>query len=103
MYILTIAYGNPADSAAFDSYYADTHLEIAGKIPHVQTFAYGKCESLAGQEPSAYSQAVLTFADRASADDALGSTEGRAAAEDFTNFASGGVTLTLTQVEIATS
>ena len=32
---LTVLYGHPADSAAFESYYNSKHMEIADKIPGV--------------------------------------------------------------------
>lgn len=101
MYILTISYGQPGDTAAFDAYYTESHLPLAGQIPGVQTFAYGKCDALDGQPPSAYAQAVLTFKDKKSAEVALGSPQGQAAAADFAHFASGGAAMTFTQVVVA--
>lgn len=102
MYIVTISYGQPHDQAAFDSYYAESHLPLVGQIPGVQSFAYGTCEALDGQPAAAYAQAVLTFADQQSAGAALGSPQGQAAAADFGNFATGGASMTFTQVSVAT-
>jgi uncharacterized protein (TIGR02118 family) len=102
MYIVTISYGHPTDEAAFDSYYRESHLPLANQIPGVQSFAYGRCESLDGQSPAAHAQAVLTFADKESAGAALGSSEGQAAAADFANFATGGASMTFIQVDVAT-
>ena len=30
---LTLLYGNPKNAAAFEKYYAETHLPIAGPLP----------------------------------------------------------------------
>ncbi|OJG06106.1 EthD protein [Pseudonocardia autotrophica] len=101
MYLVTLTYGHPTDPAAFDKHYQDEHLPLASKIPGVQAFAGGKCESLDGQPAAAYLQAVLTFADRETAGAALGSAEGQAAAADIATFATGGATMTFTQVDVS--
>jgi uncharacterized protein (TIGR02118 family) len=101
MYLVTLTYGQPTDPAAFDAHYRDTHLPLAAKIPNVQTFAAGRCESLDGNPPAAYLQAVITFADKPSAAAALGSPAGQAAAADIAGFATGGATMTFTEVDVA--
>lgn len=68
MYRVTITYGHPTAPAEFDEYYTTTHLPLAGKIPGVQRFAGGKCESLDGTEPAAYFLAQIYFASK---DDAI--------------------------------
>ena len=32
---LTVLYGHPEDTEAFEEYYANTHLPLAAKIPNV--------------------------------------------------------------------
>ncbi|MBH5143459.1 MULTISPECIES: EthD family reductase [Rhodococcus] len=100
MYRVTIAYGQPTDTAAFDEYYTGTHLPIAGKIPGVQRFAGGKCESLDGNPPAAYLLAEIFFADKDEAAAGFGSEEGQAAAADIANFATGGATIYFSNEDI---
>ncbi|MCU1691862.1 MAG: hypothetical protein JWM64_953 [Frankiales bacterium] len=96
MYLVTITYGAPTDPAAFDEHYESVHLPLARKIPGVQAFAAGKCETLDGSAPASYFQAVITFASREAAGQALGSPEGQAAAADIGGFATGGAAMTFT-------
>jgi uncharacterized protein (TIGR02118 family) len=35
---LVVAYGAPDDPAAFDEYYAQTHVPLAEKVPDVRRF-----------------------------------------------------------------
>ena len=35
---LTVLYGPPTDAAAFEDYYANTHLPLAAKLPNVARF-----------------------------------------------------------------
>ena len=101
MYRVTITYGHPLDSGAFDEYYNTKHLPLAGQIPGVERFAAGKCESLDGTDPPAYYLAEIYFADREAADAGLGSDQGQAAAADIANFASGGATLVFSNEDIS--
>ncbi|MCK7595614.1 EthD family reductase [Pseudomarimonas salicorniae] len=97
---LTVLYGHPTDTKAFEDYYAQTHLPIAGRIPSVTrleltVFAPGPD----GSPPAYYRMAELYFPDAASMQAALASPEGAAAANDLPNFASGGVTMLAGAVE----
>jgi uncharacterized protein (TIGR02118 family) len=101
MYLVTIAYGHPQDPAEFDAHYSQTHVPIAAKIPNALSFSAGHCETLDGTPPPSYLLASVAFADKEAAVAALTSPEGQAAAADTANFATGGVTITLTPVEIS--
>lgn len=101
MYLVTIAYGHPQDPQAFDAYYTENHVPLAAKIPNALSFSAGHCESLDGTTPPSYLLASVTFASKEEAVAALTSAEGQAAAADTANFATGGVTITLTPVEIS--
>lgn len=100
MYRVTIVYNNPADTAAFDDHYENKHLALVKKIPNVQRFASGKCESLDGNPPAAYALAQLYFENRDAAGAAFGSAEGQAAASDVANFASGGMSLLFSDEQV---
>lgn len=100
MYRVTIIYGHPTAPAEFDEYYTTTHLPLAGKIPGVQRFAGGKCESLDGTEPAAYFLAQIYFASKDDAIAGFASPEGRNAAADLVNFASGGASFYFSDEDI---
>ena len=90
---LLVLYNAPADPAAFDLYYSQTHAPLAKKIPGLRSYTInnGPVQAIAGTAP--YLVATLTFDSLADLSTALSSPEGQAAAADLPNFASGGVTL----------
>jgi uncharacterized protein (TIGR02118 family) len=90
---LLALYNTPADRAAFDRYYRDTHIPLAKKIPGLRSYSIsvGPVEALAGNAP--YLVACLDFDSMADLRTALASPAGQAAAADVSNFASGGATL----------
>ena len=90
---LLVLYNTPADSAAFDRYYHETHIPLAKKIPGLRSYVIsdGAAQALAGIAP--HRVAVLHFDSLADLNAALASPEGQAAAADLPNFAVGGATL----------
>jgi uncharacterized protein (TIGR02118 family) len=90
---LLVLYHTPADPAAFDSYYHQTHIPLAQKIPGLRSFVISgsPVQALAGIAPHLI--AILTFDSLAELNAALASPEGQAAAADLSNFASAGATL----------
>src|SRR5438046_1193046 len=90
---LLVLYNTPTDSVAFDRYYHEIHIPIAKRIPGLRSYCIsdGPVQSLAGTAP--YLVAILSFESMADINAALESSEGRAAAADLPNFASGGATL----------
>lgn len=90
---ILVLYNQPADTAAFDRYYQETHIPIARKIPGLRSYGIstGPVQALAGSAP--YLIAILTFDSLDAVNAALASPEGQAAAADLPNFASAGATL----------
>jgi len=88
-----VLYNTPADPAAFDRYYHETHISLAKKIPGLRSYVIsnGPVQALAGSAP--YLVAILSFDSMADISAALASPEGQATAADLSNFASGGATL----------
>jgi len=100
---LTVLYGQPQDSAAFDTYYQGTHAGLVQKIPGLKGFVFTKPASPNPQEPSPYYLiANLYFESMAARQTALQSPEGQAAARDLQNFATGGATLLVGEVQACT-
>lgn len=89
-----VLYNTPADPAAFDHYYHETHIPIAKKIPGLRSYliSTGAVQNLAGG-PAPYLVAQLTFDSTADIAAALISPEGQATAADVGNFATAGATL----------
>jgi len=90
MPVLTIVYGQPDDTAAFDRYYEAVHSPLAAKVPGVLAFTTRHCTAPDGDTAEQYLLAQLQFASDQDLTDALSSPEGQAAAADVANFATGG-------------
>lgn len=93
MHVLTVAYGRPTDPHAFDTYYAESHLPLARRIPGLVDITARHCASLDGSEPPYYLLAQLAFESEADLQAGMGSDVGKAAAADLKNFADGGAAL----------
>jgi uncharacterized protein (TIGR02118 family) len=101
---LTVLYGHPKDPAAFERYYLDTHTPMALKVKGVRRFEVAKVVATAdGSPPPYYRIADLYFDSVQHLQECLGSKEGQAAAADIANFASGGATLLIADVQDLTS
>jgi uncharacterized protein (TIGR02118 family) len=97
---LTVLYGQPTDPRAFDEYYAKTHIPIARKMRGWSRWTIEKVISKPGDPPSPYYLVVgLYAADMEELQRILATPESRAAADDVANFATGGATNLLTEVE----
>ena len=89
---LVVSYGQPADSAAFDAYYRETHTLLALKQPGLVRLTFGHATSLDPSQPAPYLVAELDFESEEAMGQTLSSPEGRAAGKDVANFATGGAT-----------
>jgi len=96
---LTVLYGPPTDTAAFDQHYHDVHAPLAEKIPGLKRFEAGKVSTADGSDSPYYLMAQLWFDDMASFGAGMGSPEGAATAADVATFASGGATMLIGEVE----
>ncbi|HEY3813035.1 MAG TPA: EthD family reductase [Caulobacteraceae bacterium] len=91
---LMVKYRKPTDAAAFDKHYAEVHAPLAKTIPGLRKFETSHGAIGTPQGPSDYHLiAILHFDDVAAIQAAFASPEGRAAAGDLPNFASGGAEL----------
>jgi uncharacterized protein (TIGR02118 family) len=93
MYRVSVCYGQPADTAAFDAYYANIHVPLTLKVPHLESFTTGRCESVGRSERPYYLVAHLGFKSANALKEALGSPEMAAAGADMRNFATGGAVM----------
>src|SRR4051812_42667607 len=91
---LVVAYGKPEDEGAFDEYYENTHVPLVHKMPGLERFEHGHVlRTVDGSEPPYWYLALLYFADTETLQSAQASEDGKAAAGDVANFATGGVTV----------
>ncbi len=96
---LTILYGKPKNAAMFEKYYAETHLPIAGKMQGVRKIELSKVIGTPdGSAPAFYRLADLYFDNPDHMQGVMGSPEGKAAVGDLANFATGGVTVLVSEV-----
>lgn len=101
MFQLTVLYGQPQDTQAFDRHYEQTHAPLAQKIPGVKGYTSTRPSSLSPQEKSPYYLiAILYFDSQQALEAAFQTPEGRAAAGDVQNFATGGVTMLAGGVDV---
>jgi uncharacterized protein (TIGR02118 family) len=88
---VVVTYKTPKDPAAFDRYYAETHIPLAKRLPGLRKYqvSQGPVVSAAGAS-GIHLIAILTFDDIAAVQAAFGSAEGKATAADVPKFATGG-------------
>jgi uncharacterized protein (TIGR02118 family) len=99
---LVVLYKTPKDPAAFDSYYRDTHIAIAKKIPGLRRYEISHGPVMTPAGPSGvHLVATLHFDDMAAIQSGFASTEGHAAAADVQKFATGGVDMFMFEGGIA--
>jgi uncharacterized protein (TIGR02118 family) len=88
---VVVTYKTPKDTAAFDKYYAETHIPLAKKMPGLRKYLVSKGPVATPAGPSGiYLIATLSFDSMAAIQAAFGSAEVRATAADVKNFATGG-------------
>ena len=96
---LTVLYGPPTDPAAFDAYYMDKHVPLADALPGIRRNEVSKVSgSLDGSVPPYHLVAELHFDSSDALMAALASPEGQVAAGDVANFATGTVTMIVSEV-----
>ncbi|MEV6768762.1 EthD family reductase [Nocardia sp. NPDC051030] len=90
MYRLTVLYPQPADPAAFRSYYESVHLPLTAKLPGLQSMRHS-LNIAAAQGDSPYFAIWEGEFDSAEAmAAAMASEEGQALIADLPNYATGG-------------
>jgi uncharacterized protein (TIGR02118 family) len=93
---LVVIYKTPKDPAAFDKYYAETHIPLAKKLPGLRKFQASQGPVATPAGPSGFHLiATLTFDSMAAIQNAFASAEGQAAAGDVPKFATGGADMIL--------
>jgi uncharacterized protein (TIGR02118 family) len=93
---VTVLYNNPKDGAAFESYYAATHLPIvvqgAAEIGFTRAELAKFARNLDGSAAAFYRQAKLYFPNAAALKTGTGTAAYKAVGDDLPKFADGGLT-----------
>jgi uncharacterized protein (TIGR02118 family) len=106
--IVTVIYNTPKDTAAFEKYYAETHLPLVASSQDEIGFTRADLTkftaNLDGKKPSYYRQAELYFPSMDAAKKGTATPGFKKVADDLANFASGGlVALLATETSDPTS
>ena len=97
---LVVLYGMPEDPDAFERHYADTHAGLAKAIPGLRRFEAARGVATPDGSDVPYQRiAELTFDDVEGLQAGMGSEEGQAAVNDIPNFATGGVTIFIAEID----
>ncbi len=89
---LVALYHKPADPAAFDQAYFETHIPLVQKIPELRRVQVSRITGAPRGEPEFYLIAELYFDDKASMDRAMASPQNAEAGKTLMSFARGLVT-----------
>ena len=99
---LVALYGPPNDVEAFERHYAETHVPLAHRLPGLQRVETARFLGTAQGEAAPYHRiAELWFAGIGQLQAAAVSAEGQALADDVVNFATGGVTVLVAEIDKA--
>jgi uncharacterized protein (TIGR02118 family) len=99
---ITVLYGQPADSEAFERYYPSHNAKYANReaIPGAFRIDFSKSTSvLPGQQPAFYRATDVWFATMEDALSALASPTVQQAMQDFGSYATGGTQVAICEVE----
>ena len=97
---LVVLYGRPEDPDTFERYYADTHTALAKALPGLRRFEAARGVATPDGSEVPYQRiAELTFDDVEALQAGRASDQGQAAANDIPNFATGGVTIFIAEID----
>ena len=97
---LTVLYGHPDALDAFEEYYANTHMPLVDKIPNLQSYEAARIVATPdGSEPPYYRIFEGYFEDMEQLQSGMATLEGQAATNDIPNFATGGVTIFISEID----
>jgi uncharacterized protein (TIGR02118 family) len=96
---LTVLYGHPDDPEAFENYYANTHMPLVDKIP-LQSYEVAKIVATPDGSDLPYYRIFEGYSeDMEQLQNSLASQEGQAAVGDIPNFATGGATIFISEID----
>ena len=91
MHRLLVLYPPPSDPDQFRSYYEETHLPLAAKLPGLRAYRYSVDVAARRGESPYFCVFEADFDDAAAMRAAQASPQGQATRADVANYATGGV------------
>ncbi|WP_353220344.1 EthD family reductase [Salinisphaera sp. S4-8] len=98
MHALIVTYPKPADAQAFKTYYRDTHIPLAIKLPGLLRYEYAYPDALGAEQPPFFCIWKGYFENEQAMQAALASAEGKALAEDVPNYSPSGAKLSHAEI-----
>ena len=96
---ITVLYAQPKSPEAFEKYYAETHLPIAGKMKGVSRIELSKVAQAPGEPaPAFYRIAELYFRSKAQMDKVMATQAAKDTVADLPKFATGGFTVLVSEI-----
>lgn len=95
---LVALYRKPADPAAFDKAYFETHVPLVEKIPGLERVVISRITGAPRGEPEYYLMAEMTFPSKEVMDRALATPENLEAGKNLMGFAKGLVSFLFAEV-----
>ena len=97
---LTVLYNHPKDPAAFEKYYAQTHMPIAQQVQGVRRIELSKVVGSPDGSPAPYYRMAELYFDNAAHLQSVMATQAmQKTVADLGNFATGGVTVLVAEVQ----
>jgi uncharacterized protein (TIGR02118 family) len=97
---VTVLYGMPKDPAAFEKYYAETHMPMVYEVKELTRIELTKpMPGPDGKPPAYYRLTELWFKDPATMQAVTSRPEWKKIADDVPNFATGGATILVSVLE----
>lgn len=97
---LTVLYGEPKDTAAFEKYYAETHMPLVYAVKGIAHVELAVCmPGPDGSKPPDHRVTELWFSSMAALQPIAATAEWKKVVADVPNFASGGATIIMSTVE----
>jgi uncharacterized protein (TIGR02118 family) len=97
---LTVLYGTPKDPAAFETYYAGTHMPMVYKVKGIKHIELAKgLPGPDGKPPAYYRVTELWFSSMKQMQTVTATPAFQKVVADVPNFASGGATIVTGQIE----
>ena len=93
---LLALYRRPENEGAFLEHYRQVHTPLVQKTPHLESMQVSLVTGSPMGEPEYFMVAEMRFPDQTRFDEAMASSENRAAGKDLMSFARGIVTLLVT-------
>lgn len=95
MYKVLILFGPPVDKVAFARYFEETHRPMLDSLPHAESVEVNWVAGSVSGDLPVHLLVALLFPTEEALQDALNSVAGQKMARDYPSFASGGVTILL--------